>query len=435
MRFDVAIIGAGTAGAGAAWQCARRGLRVVCLDARPLTDAGARWVNGVARWLLDAAEIPLPIGDELRGDDGPFHLIAGWGESQGGRVVMRERGVLEMDMRKLVARLQAMAADAGAELRGDVRVLGLDGDRLDTSDGPIHADVIVDASGLAGARLVATPTVDRRHLCAAAQAVHAVVDHAAAREFFERHEVPEGETLCFTGIAGGYSILNARLEDDEVSILTGSIPADGHPSGRALLDRFVAEQPWIGAEQFGGARAIPIRRPFDRLAHGRVALLGDAGCQVFSAHGSGIGVGLLAGRMLAEALARDQGPIGYERRFLREQGGVLAAYDVFRRHSQQLSVDDLATLMKVGLLDAASAAAGASQRLPELDLRDVKTKLDALSRAPKHALALAAVGARMAAVAGLYRAYPDEPERLQPWSWAVARLVGDRQPDRFIPDT
>ncbi|MFO7562449.1 MAG: FAD-dependent oxidoreductase [Enhygromyxa sp.] len=41
MRFDVAIIGAGTAGAGAAWQCARRGLRVVCLDARPLAEAGA----------------------------------------------------------------------------------------------------------------------------------------------------------------------------------------------------------------------------------------------------------------------------------------------------------------------------------------------------------------------------------------------------------
>ncbi len=422
MRFDVAIVGAGTAGAGAAWQCARRGMRVICLDARPLEQAGARWVNGVASWLLDAAEIPLPTGDELRGEDGPFHLIAGYGLE---RVIIQERGVLELDMRLLVARLQAMASEAGAELRGDVRVTGRSGDRLDTSDGPIHADVFVDASGLAGARLAATPTVAREHICTAAQAVHAVDDLPAARAFFEHHAVPEGETLCFTGVAGGYSIINARLEHDAISILTGSIPADGHASGRTLLDRFLAEHPWIGAEQFGGARAIPIRRPFDRLAHGRVALLGDAGCQVFSAHGSGIGIGLLAGRMLAEALARGEGLVGYERRFLREHGGILAAYDIFRRHSQRMTAEDLATLMRVGLLDGESARAGTAQRWPEFELRTATAKLEALVHAPRHALALATVGARMAAVAGLYRAYPDTPKRLRPWSRAVARVVGD----------
>ncbi|MFO7567341.1 MAG: FAD-dependent oxidoreductase [Enhygromyxa sp.] len=426
MRFDVAIIGAGTAGAGAAWQCARRGLRVVCLDARPLAEAGARWVNGVARWLLGAAEIPLPEGDELRADDGRFHLIAGWGPE---RVIMGERGVLELDMRKLVARLQGMAGDAGAELRGGVRVLGLEGDRLDTSDGPLRAEVFVDASGLASARLIPTPAIPRQHICAAAQAVHAVADLPAARAYFERHAVAEGESLCFAGIAGGYSILNVRLEGDELSILTGSVPADGHLSGRALLDRFVAEQPWIGPELFGGARAIPIRRPFDRLAHGRVALLGDAGSQVFSAHGSGIGLGLLAGRMLAEALADGRGVLHYQRRFHREQGGVLAAYDVFRRYSQRLSPSDLATLMRAGLLDAASATAGTSQRLPQLDLELARTKLAALIQAPRHALALGRVGARMAAAAAAYRAYPDAPARLPAWSRAIARVVGDPQPD------
>lgn len=429
MRFDVAIVGAGTAGAGAAWQCARRGLRAICLDTRPLDEAGARWVNDVARWLLEAAEIPLPQGEELRGHDSPFHLLAGWGPE---RVVMRERSVLEIDMRKLVARLQGMAADAGAELRGGVRVLGRAGDRLDTSHGPLHADVFVDASGLAGARLLDTPTVAREHICAAAQAVHAVVDQAAARAYFERHQVPVGETLCFTGIAGGYSIINARLEGDELSILTGSIPADGHPSGRALLDRFVAEHPWIGAARFGGARAIPIRRPFDRLAHDRIALLGDAGCQVFSAHGSGIGLGLLAGRMLADALAHGEGPAGYQRRFLREHGGVLAAYDIFRRYSQRIRDGELAVLMRAGLLDAESASAATAQRLPALDLQLAKRKLEAVTRAPTQALALAQVGARMAAVIGLYRAYPETPERLRHWSRAVARIVGDAGPDLAI---
>jgi flavin-dependent dehydrogenase len=396
------------------------------VDTRPLAEAGARWVNGVATWLLDAAQIPEPKPEQQRGGDGRFHLLAGWGPE---RVIMRGRGVVELDMRMLVAQLQGLAQSAGADLRGDVRVHGLTGDRLDTSVGPLHADVILDASGLAGARLVATPVVGRQHICAAAQAVHAVVDLPAARAFFARHEVAEGETLCFAGVAGGYSIVNARLEGDEISILTGSIPADGHPSGRALLDRFVADQAWIGAEQFGGARAIPIRRPFDRLVHGRVALIGDAGCQVFSAHGSGIGVGLLAGHMLGDALAYGDGIVGYERRFLREHGGLLAAYDVFRRHSQGLTIADLQTLMRAGLLDAEASAAGAAQRWPRLGLASLGAKLQALGREPEHALALAAVGVRMAAVAALYRAYPVTAGGLRAWSLAVARVVGDATPD------
>jgi hypothetical protein len=158
MQLDVAIVGAGTAGAGVAWQCAKRGMRVICLDARPLDESGARWVNGVPLWQLDEAGIPRPTGAELIADDPPFHLVAGWGPE---RVTLSGRGVVELDMRELVARLQTLARDAGAELRGGVRVLGLVGDRLETSDGPLRADVIIDASGHAGARLVPRPVVAR----------------------------------------------------------------------------------------------------------------------------------------------------------------------------------------------------------------------------------------------------------------------------------
>jgi flavin-dependent dehydrogenase len=430
MRFDVAIVGAGTAGAAAAWQCAKRGMRVVCLDARPLGEAGARWINGVPLWQLDEAGIPRPTGAELLADDPPLHLVAGWGPE---RVVLRGRGVVELDMRELVARLQSLAREADVELRGGVRVLGLAGDRLETSDGPLRAAVIVDASGLAGPELAPRPVIAREHLCAAAQAVHAIVDLPAARDWFAQHEVPEGDALCFTGIAGGYSIINVRLEGDTLGILTGSVPADGHPSGRTLLDRFVAEHPWIGPAQFGGARAIPLRRPFDRLVHGRVALLGDAASQVFSAHGSGIGIGLLAGRLLAESLAAGR-PAHYERRFLREHGGLLAGYDIFRRFSQRLSADDLARMMQVGLLDATSALAGTAQRWPSpfgYPAAALASKLAGLSRAPALALALARVGARMAEIAALYRVYPgaDLAGPAKVWSRAVARIVGDPAPD------
>ncbi len=46
-RADAVVVGAGTAGAGAALQLARRGMEVVLLDRRPTERGGAQWRNGV----------------------------------------------------------------------------------------------------------------------------------------------------------------------------------------------------------------------------------------------------------------------------------------------------------------------------------------------------------------------------------------------------
>jgi flavin-dependent dehydrogenase len=277
--------------------------------------------------------------------------------------VVRKHDVLDVDMRLLVARLQREALDAGADLRGGVTVHGLAGGRLSTSAGELQARWYVDASGLTGSRLLGQPRPAPSDLCAAAQEVRRVRDGAGARAFLDRHEVEAGSTLCFTAVAGGYSIVNVRVEGDLVSLLTGSIPALGHPSGAKLLAAFVAEQPWIGQLVFGGARALPLSLPPD-LARGQVALLGDAASQVMSAHGSGIGLGLVAARQLADALASGEGPEGYARAFRRRWGLLLGSYDVFRRLSQRLSARQVSWLMRSRLLNETIVRAALEQRMP-----------------------------------------------------------------------
>ena len=360
MTFDLAIAGAGTAGAALAGHAARAGMRVVCVERRPLGEAGARWVNGVPRWMFEEAGIDEPRGDERLGYGHPFHLVAGRGPE---RVVVREHDVLDVDMRLLVARLQRDAIDAGADLRGGVTVHGLESGVLATSAGPLRARWFVDASGLAGARLLDQPRMHPADVCTAAQQVRVVRDPAGAREFLARHGVEPRATLCFTSIAGGYSIVNVRVDGDHVSMLTGSIPALGNPSGARLLASFVEDNAWIGDVVFGGARAIPLRRPHV-LARGDVALLGDAGSQVFSAHGSGIGVGLVAARQLADALARGAGPQGYARAFRRRWGLLLASYDLLRRLSQRLDARHVGWMMRAGLLNETSVRTALEQRLP-----------------------------------------------------------------------
>ena len=420
--YDVVVVGAGTAGAATALLCAERGLRVLCIDRRPLELAGARWVNGVPERAFIEAGLAVPVPPELRARNVPFHLIAGHGPE---RVTITEHGALEVDMRLLVARLQADARSAGARLVGEVSVSGMDEQGVHTSRGRVRTRVAVDASGLSGARLLDQPRVAPAHICTAAQQVFEVRDRRAALDFCERHAARPGEIVCFTGIAGGFSIINVRTDGDEASILTGSIPAVGHPGGKAILNGFRADNPWLGKPVFGGARAVPLRRPYDRLASDRIALIGDAGCQIFPAHGSGIAIGLLAARVLADALASGAGLRGYEQTFQRQHGGVLAAFDLFRRFSQTLCVADLKRMMQSGLMEPAMARAAIVQRLPEVTLSGLAGKLGALTRAPDMAWRMAATFARIPIALGLYARYPADPAQLPRWSRLVARLFDE----------
>jgi flavin-dependent dehydrogenase len=287
--------------------------------------------------------------------------------------------VIDIDMRALVTRLQAEAIAAGAKIIAGVRALRVERGVLWTNAGTIAARWFVDASGAAGARLL-----DQRHepgdLCSAAQELRAVTDLRRARAFFEAHGALAGDTLCFTSVAGGYSIVSARLIDDGVSLLTGSLPEHGHPSGASLLARFVAEHAWIGERVFGGARAIPLAPP-SALAADSVALLGDAGGQVFPAHGSGVGVGLVAARLLADALASGAGTRGYAAAYRRRFGLLHAAYGALRRVSSRLSPRDLEEMIDARLLDERTLRAAIEQRWPSASLaRALPSVAAALSR-------------------------------------------------------
>lgn len=415
-QWDVAIVGAGTAGSAAAFHCARLGLATLCLDRQPHGQAGAHWLNGVPGWMFSAAGLVQPTGDELVGNREPFHLLAGTGPS---RITITDHDLLDVDMGLLVDRLQSLAADAGAELRGGTTVGALTENGLETSAGLVRARWFIDASGMTGARLLGQPRVEASDICSAAQEVRLVTSRRAALRYFRSHDVAEGETLAFSGTAGGFSTVNLTLRGHHVALLTGSIPAHGHPSGRRLISELVAANPWIGDRITGGHRSIPLRRPFDRLANARVALIGDAAGQVFPAHGSGIGPGLIAAKMLAEELADDGSPLTYAVQWMRKWGAILAVADQFRRFSEDLEVVDLARLMESGLIGPASAARALDELPPQPSVATLRSALHGVIRDPAMATRLVPVIARSAAMFALYSRYPRHSAGLPAWSAAV----------------
>jgi len=452
-RFDVVVAGAGTAGASAALHLARSGLSVALLDARPFSQSGARWMNGVPPWMFDRAGIDFPEKPEPGSNRFPASI-----RDYRGRVYQKFflPPVFHVDMRRLVKHLQNLALKAGAtpiEKATPIHFDLTDGRpvRLHLSQKgkekrafrrAVRARLFVDATGLNGAlRCLAPvlknscPPLEGKDLCFAAHQVKKIRDLPGARAFLERTRAEPGEFINFVGVDGGFSTLTVKvlLENRKVEILTGAIADGRHKTGPEILADFLAEEPWIGKKIFGGSGLIPIRRPFDRLAAPGVALVGDAGCQVFPAHGSGTGAGLIAARILAEAVTPrdDPGSLGatwaYQAAFMKEIGGVFAGYDILRRLSQGLSSEEFRKLLASGLMAHSGTLDALDQKMPKIPVGELVGMAAAATKSPGLAVGFAPSVLKMGAVFALYRRYPKTPDlaRLKRWSRAVARLFGD----------
>ena len=449
-EHDAVVVGAGSAGAAAAYHLAGAGLRVALLDARPLDRAGARWVDDVPPWMFDLAEIPRPEPPEKRCDTLPVSLLGPLGR---GRVRLT-RPMWGVDMRLLTARLRAMAEEQGVLLRGSARVTGvaLEGQRpvaveasVDGRRQLLRGRLLVDATGRAQSLLRRVPRLSRwcpplesADLCSAAQRVCRVADRDAARRYLQELDAGEDEIVARLGMFGGFSTRQVHLHPglETVELLLGAIQSPGRPSGLQLLDRFAADLGWVGEEIFGGQALIPVRRPYDRLTVPGLALVGDAACQVFPAHGSGVGGGLVAARMLARNAARHVDPgceaagWGYQQEYQRTLGGVNAAYEAFRRAIEARSQQELEALMEQGLVPPAATLASLDQRMPRLSPAETLAVVRAATGALRVAGRMAPVLPRMEALHALYALYPRSPNRpwLRTWSRMVAR-VGGWQPD------
>lgn len=237
------------------------------------------------------------------------------------------------------------------------------------------------------------------------------------------------------GVEGGFSTLQVGVEEDleRVGILAGSIADGQHRTGPELAKAIRAEYPWMGEAEFGGGGVIPLRRPYDRLVAPGIALLGDAACQVFPAHGSGVGVGLIAGRILADAVASSSDPgslestWAYQAGFQREVGRVLAFYDAMRRVSQALTSEEIDAMFAAGFLSTGTGAAGIEQRIPGFNARETLSALGGAVRFPALARRVLPWVVRAAAASLHYLRYPQEPDlaALRRWSRVAGRIFGE----------
>ncbi len=455
-RFDVVVLGAGPAGAHVAGQFARRGRTVALLDRRPVDEAGAQWHNGVVAWQFAEAGAPAPVADEISPGAGTTHMFGPDG-TLGCRYT--DSPTVRADMGALGASLRAIAADAGTEIIGRIGALDVEvdpqgrlravsvtlpgSDREDDRGARVRfeADLFVDAAGHTGVLRRHAPALARwcppvrgPELCSASDAVLAVRDRAGAQRFLAEHGAVPGDTVSVLGSAGGWSTRAVRVSDDRtrVAVLVGCVANGRYGTGPRLLASLRATHDWLGEVVSVGTGVIPLRRPYARFTAPGLALVGDAACQVFPAHASGIGSSLIAGRMLVDAAA-DAPDCGaedvlwrYQHRFQQRFGGMFAALDAFRRMSTELGSDGVARMVRAGMLDAASTRQMLDQRWAQPALSTLPANIRALATNPKLAKIMVPRLARGALLRPMGKSYPRtvDLDALTRWDTRVQRLLG-----------
>lgn len=292
---DVAVVGAGPAGATAALVLARAGVEVVLLDRARLPRDKTCGGGLVARALAG-----LPPGCEPPIQRRLCRVEARFVDGGPTVTVERPGPLVHMTMRKpLDDALAEAARAAGAALRPGLAVHGLspgaDHVALDTSAGPLRARAVVGADGATGATARAAGWTAALDTVPALEAEVEVPPHVLDR-FADRARFDLGVP------PGGYAWVFPKAAHLSVGV---GVFARGAARRRLRdeLHRYLAAH---GLERARVASLrgapIPARPRRGGVWRGRVLLAGDAAGLVDPLTGEGISPAVRSGRLAAEAL-------------------------------------------------------------------------------------------------------------------------------------
>ncbi len=441
-KFDVLIVGAGTAGCLTAKTASEKGLKVCIVERKKRADIGVKI-----------------CGDAM----GEHHLTyLGLGKPQGGELEKRIEGVQIMSPdlnttftiadkdfigyvlnRRLFGQwLLKLAIDKGASLMDSTQFLEptiekgyVAGIKAQTSAGKtvqLSSKVVVDASGFLGVvrhKLPEQMGIDRE--------IENEDVEACYREIRQLKQETENTKFCEIYLnqkvtPGGYVWIFPK-EGAKVNAGLGVVMRENFPNPKKRYTEHV-----LSKKQFEGSLLLnagawwdPTRRPLDNMVGNGVLCVGDAASLVNPIHGGGIGPSMLsgfhAGKTIAEALEKgepsQQALWDYNRGYMDIYGCKQASLDIFRIFLVGCSDEDLNYGMNCKLItedDVLRAAMGDDFHLniTETAKRVFKgrKRLGFLNK-------LRLTVKSMREVKAHYKLYPTSPEGFDAWRQETVKMA------------
>lgn len=441
-KFDVIVVGAGTAGCLAAKTAAEAGLKVCLVERKSREEIGEKVCgDALGEHHLKALDMGMPQGGELEKRIEGIKIYSPDLETV--FTVEHEDFVGYLLNRRLFGQwLLREALNKGAILSDLTQCLGpiIEGGfvtgvlakNLKTGENfQLKGQVVVDASGFLA--------VVRRRLPDEMEIEREVANEdveACYREIRQLKGEVENASYCEIYLnqkvtPGGYTWIFPKA-GARVNAGLGVCMRGRFPNPKKQFYDYILKKPLFEGSLLlnGGAWYDPTRRPLDNMVGDGVIIVGDAACLVNPIHGGGIGPsmlsGCLAGQTISKALelgdASRRSLWPYNRRYMEKYGTKQAGLDVFRFLLLTSSDEDLSYGMRCKLLteeDVLKAGLGG-----EFHLRITETArrvFRGLKRV-RFMKKLRLTVKFMNEVKAHYRNYPETPEKFREWQMKTENL-------------
>jgi len=440
-KFDVLVVGAGTAGCLAAKTAAEKGLKVCIIDSKNKENIGAKICgDALGEHHLKTLGLEKPKGDEL---EKKIEGVQIFSPDLNTVFTIEDKDFVGYILnRRLFGQwLLNKAIDKGALLMESTQFLEpvfdggfVVGGKVKSAGKTIQlmSKVVVDASGFAGAVRQKLPNE---------MGIENKIENedveACYREIRQLKQEDENTKYCEIYLnsevtPGGYTWIFPK-RGAKVNVGLGICMRGKFPNPKKQLYKHILSKPQFEGSLLlsGGAWWDPTRRPLDNMVGNGVILTGDAASLVNPIHGGGIGPSMLsgffAGKKIAEALENGEPTQsslwGYNRMYMDSYGKKQASLDIFRMFLISSNDEDLNYGMNYKLVtenDVLKASMGDEFHLNVTEaatrvfrgrkrlgfLRKLKTTIDMMRQVRVH-----------------YDVYPNAPEDFEAWRLKTVELI------------
>ena len=441
-KFDVLVVGAGTAGCLAAKTAAENDLKVCLIDSKKKETIGSKICgDALGEHHLKTLGLEKPKGDEL---EKRIEGVQIFSPDMNSVFTIADKDFVGYILnRQLFGQwLLKKAIDEGAKFMDSTQFLEpvfkagfVVGGKVKNSEGKtatLTSRVVVDASGFTG--------VVRQKLPAEMGIENKIENEdveACYREIRKLKQESKNTKYCEIYLnsdvtPGGYTWIFPK-RGAEVNVGLGICMRGKFPNPkRQLYDHVLSKPQFEGSILLnGGAWWDPTRRPLDNMVGNGVVITGDAASLVNPIHGGGIGPSMLsgfyAGKTIAEAIEKGEPTQSalwnYNRMYMDSYGKKQASLDVFRMFLISSNDDDLNYGMNCKLIteeDVLKAAMGDEFRLNITEtakrvfrgrkrigfLKKLKLTVDMMRQVRAH-----------------YDVYPTSPEEFEAWRLKTENLI------------